>query len=532
MRLPDHLPNPSGKSFLISAGYHTPNGPLHLGHLGGPFLHGNVLARHLESLGASVAQITGTDAHESYVLLSAVLAGVEPRAVSEPNHASASDALNGFGMHQDVFVDTGAPDLADQYARYSHELVRLLRSRGRTEIRPVAMSRSMAGGRVVVGPFAVGTCPDCGAEAAGTCCEQCGVWFGPELLRDVRPRLDSDEPTEPVRVPTVYLRLSRDFGTAYLARRFPPRYLRLVDAYLKLNGPWVPLSHPLGWGVPWQDVPGLLPGTVHTSYAVGTYASNRILKDLYCQAGGLPDPFARDSATTTVLASGLDAVLPCMLLAGLTDPELDWQPYRHHLINEFMLLDGAKFSTTRGHAITAQQYLDTGLPTDLFRLHAALITTPGHEADFRIDAFTGFARAVVNERLAPLTRHTLARAADHSGEFDHHMAHQADAAVRATVTALSVADCDLGAAAHQVLGWLRAGEAGLAEEAPYHWLAVMSWLLYPFAPGWASDLWRALGLPDNPCLDLVGTRKDVAAGSFRGMEVPDAAMPALRTGTR
>ncbi|MDI2128353.1 class I tRNA ligase family protein [Yinghuangia seranimata] len=533
MRLPDDLPNPAGKSFLISAGYHTPNGPLHLGHLGGPFLHGNVLARHLESLGASVAQITGTDAHESYVLLSAVLEGVEPRAVSAPNHALAVDALDGFGMHQDTFADSGAPDLADKYALYSHELVRLLRARGRTEVRTVDMLRSTSGGRIVVGPFAVGTCPDCGAEAAGTCCEACGLWFGPELLRDTRPRLAADEPTEPVRVPTVYLHLSPDFGTDYLARRFPARHLRLVDAYLKANGPWVPLSHPLGWGVPWQDVPGLLPGTVHTSYAVGTYASNRILKDLFCESRGLPDPFARDTSTTTVLASGLDAVLPCMLLAGLTDPELDWQPYRHHLINEFMLLDGAKFSTTRGHAVTAQQYLDTGLPTDLFRLYAALITRPGHEADFRVDAFAEFSRAVVAERLAPLTRRALATAVDRPGEFGGRVADSAGAAVRATVTALSLEDCDLGAAAAEVMGWLEAGESGLAEDAPYHWLAVMSWLLYPFAPAWATDLWTALGLPGGPSLDVLGTRKDVDTDAFPGIPVPDdAAVAALRPGAR
>src|SRR6185503_10403129 len=42
-------PEPA-RDFLITAAYHTPNGPLHLGHLGGPFLGADVLGRHLETL--------------------------------------------------------------------------------------------------------------------------------------------------------------------------------------------------------------------------------------------------------------------------------------------------------------------------------------------------------------------------------------------------------------------------------------------------------------------------------------------------
>jgi methionyl-tRNA synthetase len=48
--------------YLITAAYHTPNGPLHLGHLGGPFLSADVLSRHLESLGHEPTRVTGTDA--------------------------------------------------------------------------------------------------------------------------------------------------------------------------------------------------------------------------------------------------------------------------------------------------------------------------------------------------------------------------------------------------------------------------------------------------------------------------------------
>ncbi|MFD4529263.1 class I tRNA ligase family protein [Streptomyces sp. NPDC058470] len=484
------------RRYLISAGYHTPNGPLHLGHLGGPFLHGNVLARHLESLGHEVWQITGTDAHESYVLLSAVVEGTDPRSVSGPNHASAEQTLNGFGMGQTAFADTGGQRLAADYARHSHDIARFLVERGRVEVRDVDMLRSRSTGRVVVGPFAVGDCPACGAGAAGTCCEECGVWFGPERLRNTRPRLPVDDDLEPIVVPTAYLRLSESFNAKELAGRFPERYLHLADDYLALNGPWVALSHPLGWGVPWEELPGPpAPEAVHTSYALGTYASNRILRDLFGAATGLGDPFAHNSGITTVLTSGLDAVLPCMFLHGLADPDLDWHPYERHVLNEFMLLDGEKFSTTRQHVITGGHYLAAGLDPGLFRFYAALVTDPDRPADFRVADFAAFCQETVVGRLDPLVAQCLDRDPENTGIAD-----AAAPFVRARATALSVDDPDIRAGAEGVLGWLRAGEAGLAAERPYGWLRVLAWLAWPYLPGRAEELWGALGLTGAPRL--------------------------------
>ncbi|MFD5648740.1 class I tRNA ligase family protein [Streptomyces sp. NPDC127039] len=529
MRLSEAFADHGRRDYLVSAGYHTPNGPLHLGHIGGPFLHGNAVARHLESLGNQVSQITGTDAHESYVLLSAVLQDCAPRAVSRPQHAAAATVLTGFGMRQAAFADSGAAPLADEYVRHSQEIARRLVDGGRTVVREVPMMRSRSTGRVIVGPFAVGGCPACGAEAAGTCCEECGVWFGPELLRAPRPRLPVDDRTEPIAVPTVYLRMADTFHRTELARHFPQRYLQLADAYLAVNGPWLPLSHPLGWGVPWQGVAGLPEGTVHTSYVRGTYASNRILKDLFHAATGLGDPFTRDSPVTTVLASGLDAILPCMFLQGLTDPGWDWQPYDHHLLNEFLLLDGEKFSTSRNHVITARRYIDSGLSPDLFRMYAGLLSVPGQAADFNVAAFARFCRTVLAGRLEPLVRQSLDLAAGRPGAWTTSFTSRAQLAVRGRIDALTLCDSDLSLAARQVIDWLEAGETGLAKDEPGGWLRVLCWLTAPFMPAWAQSVWECLGLPGHPRLDGLEDSAPVQPGRYQGFGLPgDAGILALR----
>lgn len=534
MPLHDELVGETPRKYLISAGYHTPNGPLHLGHLGGPFLHGNVMARHLESLGHDVWQITGTDAHESYVLLSAVIEGKEPRQVSGPNHAGAHEVLEGFGMHQTAFADTGSGTLADDYARHSHTIAAFLLKRGRVTVRDVDMLRSRSTGRVIVGPFAVGECPACGADAAGTCCEECGVWFGPEKLKNTRARLPVDDHPEPVSVPTAYLRMSDSFNRQELAARFPARYLHLAEEYLTLNGPWLPLSHPLGWGVPWREIDALHPGTVHTSYVLGTYASNRVLRDLFHAATGLGDPFSRDSGVTTVLTSGLDAVLPCMFLQGLTDPELDWQPYQHHILNEFMLLDGEKFSTTRNHVITGEQYLASGLSPELFRLYAALITVPGRPADFEVSAFADFCRSFLAERLQPLVSKALAATSADASTWSERTARIAEPVLRSRIAALSLEETDLRAGAEALVRWVELGEQGLSGEDPGGWLKVLSWLAHPYLPDWSSSLWAATGLAGTPQLAVLDAVSRPDPHHYRPLEIPapDRIAALLRPGNQ
>lgn len=45
----------------------TPNGPLHLDHLSGPYLRADILKRYLIQQGHEVCLVTGVDAFETYV---------------------------------------------------------------------------------------------------------------------------------------------------------------------------------------------------------------------------------------------------------------------------------------------------------------------------------------------------------------------------------------------------------------------------------------------------------------------------------
>ncbi len=56
----------------------TPNGRLHLGHGAGPYLRADVIARAPRRDGDDVQIITGTDAHENWVLADGLTSGHTP----------------------------------------------------------------------------------------------------------------------------------------------------------------------------------------------------------------------------------------------------------------------------------------------------------------------------------------------------------------------------------------------------------------------------------------------------------------------
>ena len=62
------LPSDDDRPVLVLGPNPTPNGGMHLGHLAGPYLAGDVYARYLRARGRHVIFTTGTDDSQTYVV--------------------------------------------------------------------------------------------------------------------------------------------------------------------------------------------------------------------------------------------------------------------------------------------------------------------------------------------------------------------------------------------------------------------------------------------------------------------------------
>jgi len=178
------------RRYLLIGSPPTPNGRVHLGHLAGPFLRLDVLARHLAVRGDEAVVLSGSDCYDMYVLLTARREGVPPEEVAVRCHAAMEADLRAMDIGLAAFIDPRSPPWASTYEELLTETTRRLIATGRTESRRERILYSPSTGRSIIGCWLLGACPSCGAEAGGYFCEACGGFFRPELIRAPRPRFD------------------------------------------------------------------------------------------------------------------------------------------------------------------------------------------------------------------------------------------------------------------------------------------------------------------------------------------------------
>src|SRR6185312_4826581 len=99
----------------------TPNGPLHLGHLSGPYVAGDVTVRAARTRGESVLSVSGLDVHQNYVVTAAEQEGRTPAEVIEDYGAArirSAFALAVPARVRDLFdrlLAEGLPDVPLAY---------------------------------------------------------------------------------------------------------------------------------------------------------------------------------------------------------------------------------------------------------------------------------------------------------------------------------------------------------------------------------------------------------------------------------
>lgn len=91
---------PDKPYFLVPA-QPTPNGPLHLGHISGPYLRMDVIARSLRRSGKSAFLVSASDSWEMHVLPKAASESRSAEEICEKYHQRISDCFNHLNIKFD-----------------------------------------------------------------------------------------------------------------------------------------------------------------------------------------------------------------------------------------------------------------------------------------------------------------------------------------------------------------------------------------------------------------------------------------------
>lgn len=366
----------------------TPNGPLHVGHLSGPYLAGDIAARAARARGTEVMTVCGLDSHQNYVLAKAEQLGEPVDVVMHRFAGQIRQALSGARISYDLFID---PYADSRYRCAVSDLLTELVAAKTIVVEPTPLMTCSSCERVLHHVRVSGKCPVCGAGAGGGTCESCGTFLTAATLVDARSTccsgsLQARTFTIPVfRLEEYREQLLEIWSTAVL----PPRMRGLIAQLLADGLPDVPVAYPTDWGIGWRD----LRIDVWVEMGLGyLFAVARTQSPEAYSLAECLDAWPEISEIWHTL--GMDnafyygVLIPALLVAaGLETPRLTGM-----LVNEFYRLDGQKFSTSRGHAIWAHEFL-ADADAGAVRTFLSYDRPDRSQTDFRLSNLSAFTSA-------------------------------------------------------------------------------------------------------------------------------------------
>jgi methionyl-tRNA synthetase len=366
----------------------TVNGPLHIGHLSGPYLAGDIAARAARARGERVLTLAGVDVHPNYVLTKAEILGMDVDEMVAMYRGQIVASYDRARIGRDIFVD---PQDAG-HKRTINGLLNELVSSGTVPMEEYTLHRCADCKRTLHHSYVVGKCPVCGTGSNGTSCEGCGGFTSAQTLVDPSCTRCGGSP-EPLVATVPVLRLEdyrERLVEEWLHGEWPVSTRTVLQQYSHAPLPTIPVAYPTNWGTECDGPLAGLRVDFPTELGLGyLYAPARALNP---EAQSLADCTAAWRQIDGIWHfNGMDntfyfAVLYPVILAaaGVPGPRA-----LGAVVNELYLLDGSKFSTTRNHALWAHEFLADQDP-ELVRLYLSWDRPDRYESDFTDESYRAF----------------------------------------------------------------------------------------------------------------------------------------------
>lgn len=491
----------TNNNYLLIPSVPTPNGRLHLGHAGGPYLTCDVLARHLRSSGHQAVVITGTDSYESFVMKQAEKENLSPAEICHRYHALIADDLKIMDIEVNEFINPLAPAWTDVYRSWHERILQRLCTKGFTQEIKERIPWDESQQRFLTGCWLQGICPLCQLSIVGYFCENCGAHFRPEEVGN-----ELDLPMQTVKNIFLNLPVMKAFEHEALNKNLR----KIYATYLQQQNHLLRLSTHCEWGLSLNHH--------STLFTYGFLFAYFLM--LGEKAGQLfkinKNAFAHDSDVINIASFGIDNSIPILGSAlGITSVVEEYRPFDHYIVNYFYYLDGKKFSTSQHHAIWVADICHGKISSDIVRLYLASIDVRENIGNFVVADFIIFYNKTINwiERYILKTLPMLLK----TSGVDAVIHTQFQNLFTEYNKFLQPNHFYPHAAIKLIDKWLAyANIFTLNNENKFWWLKGLSIFIYPFMPKLAVMLWQALGYHGVPinydfrALPVISARKHLA----------------------
>ena len=394
------------KKYLITSALPYANGPLHLGHLAGAYLPGDIYARYCRLKNRDTLYICGSDEHGVPIMLRARKEGVSPQAIVDRYHFQNEKSFQKFGMSFDYYGRTSS----NTHRQISQEFFEQLAAKKWFILKSDEQLYDPKAKIFLADRFVRGTCPVCDyQDAYGDQCERCGTSLSPADLINPRSAITNEKPV--LKESTHwYLPLAKfqkrleDWIAQHPEWR--PNVLGQIQSWFKNGLKDRAVTRDLSWGVP-------IPKTVADNDRVDP--TGKVLyvwfdapigyisaTKEWAEKKGQPDLWKEywmdQKNTQLVHFIGKDnIVFHCIIFPAMLMGHGDYVLPQNVPSNEFLNIRGLKFSTSRGFALWVDEFL-VKYPTDSLRYSLAINMPETRDAEFSWEEF----QAKHNNELADI----------------------------------------------------------------------------------------------------------------------------------
>lgn len=374
-------PNHTGRPQFVFSTPPTPNGDLHLGHLSGPYLGADVYVRYQRLNGNRAWHLTGSDDFQSYVGAVAARENSNPAEVAAHYSAEIAATLKAMDIEvHEYYVTSVAEGYPEGLQRFFGRLV----DSGQVRPQQTPALLDSETGEYLYEVNVGGICPGCAQSTGGNICEECGE---PNLVADLADptsRLSAAAPkhAEVERYTLALHEFADAVADHHRLGRVPVRLRELAQRVFARETLELPVSHPSDWGV--RPAGDDLDGQVIWVWPEMSYGFLHGIERLGAEMGEDWSSEAPSPDWKIVHFFGYDnsfyhsILYP--VLYRLAFPE--WNPDVDYHLNEFYLLEGQKFSTSRRHAIWGKEIL-TPDTVDAVRYYLSRTRPEDERTDFR-----------------------------------------------------------------------------------------------------------------------------------------------------
>ncbi|BAV94693.1 methionyl-tRNA synthetase [Ichthyobacterium seriolicida] len=347
------------KRYVITAALPYTNGPIHIGHLSGVYIPGDIYSRYLRLKGREVLFICGSDEHGVPITIKAKKENATPKEIVDRYHHVIKKSFEEFGISFDNYSRTTNDihhDIAKDFFLELYDknifIERVSKQFYDEDEKQFLPDR-----------YITGTCPKCNSDNAyGDQCESCGSSLSATELINPKSALSGNTSSlKDTKHWFLPLDKYEDFLKDWILKGHKDDWRASVYGQVKS---WIDeglkpraVTRDLDWGVKvpiegaegkvmyvWFDAPiGYISSTVECAKEKGIDW----------------EPFWKDKETKLVHFIGKDnIVFHCIVFPVMLKAHGDYILPDNVPANEFLNLEGRKISTSKNWAVWLDQYLE------------------------------------------------------------------------------------------------------------------------------------------------------------------------------